>query len=82
MGAAVGGVFKYGRLSVRSLTKTGGQLALGTTCMRLLNNVTNPQLRKAVEYLYREGAKYGSGSTGAMIRAYEWDSNFPVRLVI
>jgi len=36
--------------------------------MRLLNNVTNPQLKKAIAYLYREGAQYGSGSTGAMIR--------------
>ena len=48
--------------------KTGVQLALGTTRMRLLNNVSNPQLKKMIEFLYRDGAKFGNGSTGSMIR--------------
>jgi hypothetical protein len=36
--------------------------------MRLLNNVKNPQLKKMIELLYRDGAKFGNGSTGSMIR--------------
>ncbi len=43
-------------------------LALGTTRMRLLRDVQNPRLKKMIEVLYRDGAKYGNGSTGSMIR--------------
>lgn len=48
--------------------KGGAQLSLGTTRMRLLNNVENPQLKKMIDFLYREGSKFGNGSTGSMIR--------------
>lgn len=41
---------------------------LGTQRDRLLRTVENPQLKKMIEYLWRSGAKHGTGSTGSMIR--------------
>ena len=46
---------------------------LGTTRDRLLNRVTSPALRNAIEQLYRAGAEIGDGSTGAVLR-YEIDT--------
>lgn len=68
-GVFAGQIFKFGKgLISNRVVQAGGQLALGTTRMRLLNNVNNPQLKKMIAYLYREGAKFGNGSTGTMIR--------------
>jgi len=41
---------------------------LGTARMNLLSAVKNDRLRKFVEYLYREGATVGNGSTADAIR--------------
>lgn len=41
----------------------GNTVKMGlTTRMRLLNNVENPQLKKMVNFLYRDGSKFGNGS--------------------
>ena len=34
----------------------------------MLSQAKNPTVSKLIKYLWREGAKHGSGSTGAMIR--------------
>jgi len=69
-GAALGAIGSrlLSGIAGRVAAETGSQLALGTTRMRLLNNVENPQLKKMIDFLYREGSKFGNGSTGSMIR--------------
>ncbi|MDR2274088.1 MAG: DUF6443 domain-containing protein [Sphingobacterium sp.] len=61
--------YKISTKMVSSTAEAGtAKLMLGTTRMRLLRNVKSEQLRKMIKYLYRENAKFGNGSTGAMIR--------------
>ncbi|MCW8309673.1 RHS repeat-associated core domain-containing protein, partial [Sphingobacterium sp. InxBP1] len=66
------GYFSQYRISTKMVTSTteaaSAKLMLGTTRMRLLRNVKNEQLKKMIKFLYRENAKFGNGSTGAMIR--------------
>ena len=35
----------------------------------LLNTVTNPRLKRMIDYLYRTGAKVGDGGTADIVRA-------------
>jgi len=61
--------YKISTKVVSSTTEAAtAKLMLGTTRMRLLRNVKSEQLRKMIKFLYRENAKFGNGSTGAMIR--------------
>ncbi|MGJ1419292.1 DUF6443 domain-containing protein [Sphingobacterium spiritivorum] len=61
--------YKIGTKLMSSTSEaTAAKLMLETTRMRLLRNVKSEQLRKMIKFLYRENAKFGNGSTGAMIR--------------
>lgn len=50
------------------VTQTTNQLLLESQRMRMLRNASNPKLRSWITKLWREGAKFGDGSTGAMIK--------------
>ena len=61
--------YKIGTKLMSSTSEaTAAKLMLETTRMRLLRNEKSEQLRKMIKFLYRENAKFGNGSTGAMIR--------------
>jgi RHS repeat-associated protein len=61
-----------GLFLIKPIFSKGGntkpQLLLESQRMRMLRTAQNPKLKDLIDKLWRPGAKYGDGSTGAMIK--------------
>lgn len=64
----VGGGGKLASLGLEAATTQAPRALLGTARMNLLSAVKNPKLKEFIEYLYRENATVGNGSTADAIR--------------
>ena len=54
--------------SSKVVSKVNSQLLLESQSARLLRIAENPQLKRMINELWRDGAKFGDGSTAAMIK--------------